>query len=205
MTTQNKTYADSVAIMGEPTVNAFELRVRGGIFLTWIVLLVLCGCSGSGEGLDEQGNPIRDDTPPVVEPPPGETPPEEIPPEEMPPEEIPPEEMPPVDDAPTFTSIQETVFVPFCVCHVGAAAPFGLVLDSAATFDLLVATPSGQMPNLFRIEPGNPDSSYLIHKLEGGPVIAGFQMPPTELGEQHLPQETIDLMREWIAAGALNN
>jgi hypothetical protein len=149
------------------------------------VLLILGGCAGSGEDLDEQGNPISDDTPPIVEPP--------------------PEEMPPVDEAPTFTSLQETIFVPFCVCHVGAIAPQGLVLNSAATYDLLVGTPSEQMSDLLRVEPGNADDSYLIHKLEGGPSIQGFQMPPTELGEQHLPQETIDLVREWIAAGALDN
>lgn len=175
-------------------MSAFRHRVYGGILFAWTVLLILGGCSGSGEGLDEQGNPIGDDTPPVV-----------APPGEMPPGEMPPEEMPPMDEAPTFTSIQETIFVPFCVCHVGAAAPLGLVLDSAATFDLLVGTPSAQMSDLFRIEPGNPDDSYLIRKLEGGPSISGFQMPPTELGEQHLPQETIDLVREWIAAGALDN
>ena len=176
-------------------MNALGYRVCSGIVLAWIVLLILGGCSGSGEGLDEQGNPIVDDTPPVVEPPP----------EVMPPEEMPPEEMPPMDDAPTFTSIQETVFVPFCVCHVGAIAPRGLVLNSDATYDLLVGTPSEQVSDLLRVEPGNPDDSYIILKLEGSPEITGFQMPPTELGERHLPQETIDLVREWIAAGALDN
>ena len=158
-------------------------------------MLLLGGCAGSGEDLDEQGNPISDTTPP----------PEEPPPEEPPPEEPPPEEPPPTDDAPTFTSIQETIFVPFCVCHVGAQAPLGLVLNSAATWDLLVNMPSERVSNLFLVEPGNPDDSYLIRKLEGGPGIAGFQMPPTELGEQHLPQELIDLVRAWIAAGALDN
>jgi hypothetical protein len=165
-----------------------------------VLLLLLGGCAGSGEDLDEQGNPISDDTPPPAEPPP-----EEPPPEESPPEEMPPEEPPPMGDAPTFTSIQETIFVPSCVCHVGAQAPLGLVLNSAATWGLLVNMPSAVASDLFLVEPGNPDDSYLIRKLEGGPDIVGFQMPPTELGEQHLSQETIDLVRAWIAAGALDN
>jgi hypothetical protein len=150
------------------------------MILLWVICLLLNGCAGSGDGLDDQGNPISGDI-------------------------VAPEEPPPTDDVPTFTSLQDTIFVPFCVCHVGAAAPLGLVLNSAATFDLLVNTSSSEVPALLRVEPGNPDDSYLVRKLEGGPDIVGFQMPPTELGEQHLPQETIDLVRAWIAAGAPNN
>jgi len=193
-----------VAIMGDPTVSAFRRRLYGGIILVCVVLLLFGGCAGSGEDLDEQGNPISDETPPE-RPPSEQPPPEQPPPEQPPPEQPPPEQPPPMDDAPTFTSIQETIFVPSCVCHVGAAAPLGLVLNTAATWDLLVSMPSEEVQDLFRVEPGNPDDSYLIRKLEGGPDLVGYQMPPTELGEQHLPQETIDLLRAWIAAGALDN
>ncbi len=67
------------------------------------------------------------------------------------------------------------------------------------------ALPRVEVPALFRVEPGNPDDSYLIRKLEGGPDIVGFQMPPTELGEAHLPQEEIDVIRQWITEGAQDN
>jgi hypothetical protein len=94
------------------------------------------------------------------------------------------------------------IFIPICVCHVGAAAPLGLVLDTDESIDLLVNIPSAQVQDLFRVEPGNPDDSYLVRKLEGGPDIGGSQMP---LGGPPLAQDMIDQVREWIMAGALDN
>ncbi len=142
-----------------------------------LLLLFVAACAGNGEGLDENGNPFEEIEPPV-----------------------------PMPEAPTFSDVQGTVFVPFCFCHVGASAPLGLVLDTDATYDLLVNTPSAQRPELFRVEPGNPDESYIIHKLEGGPDIVGFRMPAIELGASaHLSQETINRIRDWITAGALDN
>jgi hypothetical protein len=109
---------------------------------------------------------------------------------------------PPSQEAPTFSDIQTMIFIPICVCHVGAAAPQGLVLDAADTIDMLVNIPSAQVRDLFRVEPGNPDDSYLVRKLEGGPDIAGSPMP---LGGPPLDQDMIDMVREWILAGALDN
>ena len=131
--------------------------------------------------------------PPEDPQPPGEP----LPPEDPQP---PDEPMPPM--APTFTELQEMIFVPFCTCHTGANAPLGLVLNTDATYDLLVDEPSAQVPTLLRVEPGNPDNSYLIRKLEGGPDIAGAQMPR---GGPPLSQETIDDVRAWITDGAPNN
>lgn len=155
--------------------------------LVFVLLLMIGGCAGNGEGLDEQGNPIVD----IDDPPPPEMP--------MPPEEpMPPEMLMSL----TFTEIQDTIFVPFCTCHAGANPPQGLVLNTDATYDQLVDEPSRQMPMLLRVEPGNSDNSYLIHKLEGGPNIIGAQMPR---GGPPLPQETIDEVRAWITDDALNN
>ena len=67
---------------------------------------------------------------------------------------------------------------------------------------MIVGVASVQQSNLSRIEPNNPNDSYLIRKLEGGPNISGSQMP---LGGSPLPQSTIDLIRDWISAGAQNN
>jgi hypothetical protein len=85
--------------------------------------------------------------------------------------------------APQFDSIQANVFTPVCTaCHSGAAAPLGLRLEEGASFALL----------------GNPDSSYLIQKLEGTAAVGG-RMP---LGGSPLPAETIAVIRQWIAEGA---
>ena len=76
-------------------------------------------------------------------------------------------------------------------------------LTSAAnSFANLVSTSSLQEPLLDRVTPGDADNSYLIHKLEGvdagGQPITTNQMPPGSA----LSQATIDVIRQWIDAGA---
>ena len=100
---------------------------------------------------------------------------------------------------PTFQSIQDNVFTPACTgCHAGAAAPLGLRLDEGASYALLVNAPSVEVPALQRVQPGNPDASYLIQKLEGTAAVGG-RMP---LNGPPLPAETIAVVRQWITNGA---
>lgn len=145
------------------------------IFLLLIALLIYTpGCAGDGQGLDENGNPIGSDGVPL-----------------------------PVDFEPTFTNIQTNVFNAICVnCHVGASAPQGLTLDAATSYDMLVGVASVGRPDVLRVAPGNPDASYLIRKLQGGPDIVGAQMP---LNLTPLRQNTINAIRVWIAQGAPRN
>ena len=101
-----------------------------------------------------------------------------------------------------FGSIQANVFTPTCAtagCHVVAAAQQGLKLDAASSFALLVGTPSNQVPTLLRVDPGSPDNSYLIQKVEGR-AAAGGRMPLN--GPPFLDQATIDVIRLWISNGA---
>ena len=99
-----------------------------------------------------------------------------------------------------FQSIQDNVFTPICSpCHSGAGAPHGLMLDAAHSYNLIVGVPSAEQPSLDRVNPGNPDISYLVLKIEGASGISGGQMP---LNETPLPQSTIDAIRQWISAGA---
>ncbi|MBI3186879.1 MAG: Ig-like domain-containing protein [Gammaproteobacteria bacterium] len=100
----------------------------------------------------------------------------------------------------TWRSIQDNVFTPICiVCHSGASAPEGLRLDEANSYAMLVGVTSQQVPTLLRVSPGNANNSYLIQKLEGAAGITGSQMPR---GGTPLPQTTIDIIRQWINAGA---
>ena len=99
-----------------------------------------------------------------------------------------------------FQSIQDNVFTPICTkCHIGVSAPEGLQLDADHSYNLLVGVPSVEQPSLLRVDPGNPDASYMVHKIEGAAGIDGGQMP---LGETPLPQPTIDAIRQWITNGA---
>jgi hypothetical protein len=101
-----------------------------------------------------------------------------------------------------FQSIQANVFTPICsVCHIGASAPEGLQLDAAHSYNLLVGVPSNEQPSLLRVKAGDPDNSYMVHKIEGLAGITGGQMP---LGETPLPQATIDAIRQWVTNGAPN-
>lgn len=102
---------------------------------------------------------------------------------------------------PTFESIQDNVFTPVCTgCHAGAAAPLGLRLDEGASYALLVNAASAEVPALQRVQPGNPDASYLIQKIEGSAAV-GARMP---LNAPPLPQATIAVIRQWITDGATN-
>jgi hypothetical protein len=99
-----------------------------------------------------------------------------------------------------FQEIQDTVFTPICSqCHIGAGAPHGLRLDAANSYALLVNVASDEVPSLKRVNPGNPDQSYIVQKIEGHAAVGG-RMP---LGQAPLPQDRIDLIRSWIASGAL--
>lgn len=108
-------------------------------------------------------------------------------------------------DAPlaaTLASIQANLFDPVCiVCHAGASAPLGLRLDKANSFTNLVGVRSVENASTFRVNPGAPNTSYLIHKLEGT-ASTGAQMP---LGGPPIPQATIDFVRQWISDGAMDS
>ena len=104
----------------------------------------------------------------------------------------------------TFSSIQANIFTPTCAtsgCHSGAGAPQGLLLDASNSYGLLVNRPSGEVPALLRVAPADPDNSYLVQKLEGTAAVGG-QMP---LGGQPLAQSAIDVVRQWISDGAIDD
>ena len=98
-----------------------------------------------------------------------------------------------------FQKIQDTILTPICTaCHIGASAPQGLRLDAANSYALLVNVASNEVPGTKRVNPGNPDASYIVQKLQGNNAV-GARMP---FGGPYLSQAQIDLVRGWIAAGA---
>ncbi|MGH6960711.1 MAG: hypothetical protein ACREE7_09525 [Dongiaceae bacterium] len=96
------------------------------------------------------------------------------------------------------------MFTPICTqCHVGAGAPQGLSLaDAQTSYDNLVGVLSTQSPSYFRVLAGDPDASFLIHKLEGT-QDAGNRMPNgCPVTQPCLDAATIAVIRQWIADGA---
>jgi hypothetical protein len=63
---------------------------------------------------------------------------------------------------------------------------------------MLVGVASSEVPSLQRVQPGNAENSYLVHKIEGRAAV-GARMP---LGGPPLSQANIDLIKQWIVAGA---
>ena len=142
--------------------------------LVTVMIGFLAGCAGNGKGLDENGNPIGSDGG-------GGN----------------------LAFDPTFSNIQQNVFNPICTrCHIGAGAPQGLRLSSDSAYAMLVGVSSAERPQYLRVQPGNPNDSYIIRKLEGGPDIAGAQMP---YNLPPLSRETINSIRAWIQKGAPND
>ena len=147
-----------------------SLGIRNPAVAAPALCLLLAGCAGSGEGLDANGRPLEEGD--------GGS----------------------VPLTPDFASIQSNVFTPVCSpCHSGAGAPQGLRLDAANSYAALVGVPSSEVSSLLRVEPGAPDSSYLVQKLEGRAAVGG-RMP---LDQPALPQATILVIRQWIQDGAL--
>lgn len=100
---------------------------------------------------------------------------------------------------PTYSEVQ-AIFSSRCIqCHNATNFAGGLNLSSGVSYNNLVNVPSGELPNVDYVEPGNPDNSYLIWKLEGRQGISGSRMP---LGGQALSTSQIQLVADWIAAGA---
>ena len=109
-----------------------------------------------------------------------------------------------VASAPTLTEVQTTVFTASCAfsgCHAGGAPAAGMDLSAGVAFSSIVDVLSTQSA-LDRVEPGDPDNSYLVRKIEGGPDIQGQQMPRNS---PPLSQAQMTLIRDWISAGALDN
>ncbi|MDO8519247.1 MAG: hypothetical protein Q7T11_03685 [Deltaproteobacteria bacterium] len=111
-------------------------------------------------------------------------------------------------DTATLSSIQSDIFTPNCAlsgCHSSTSAQAGLSLADGDSFSNLVGEDSTQASGLKRVLAGDPDNSYLIHKLEGTQAAAGGSGSDMPKNASALSQEDIDQIREWITNGAENN
>ncbi len=111
-----------------------------------------------------------------------------------------------IDTMAQFSWIQENIFSQKCAvpgCHVQGSAAFDLVLSEGQAYGNLVNVPAqGPQLQIMRVRPGDPDSSYIVWKLENRPGIAGSRMP---LGSPDpLPQAEIDAIKRWIQGATFN-
>jgi len=114
---------------------------------------------------------------------------------------------------PTLSNIQREIFSASdssgrlaCVqCHtnVGRTPSAGLLLTEGQSFQALVNQPSRAKTGAVFVVPGDPDNSYLIHKLEGSATITGARMPRN--AGPFLTAGQISIIRRWIQLGAKND
>ena len=115
----------------------------------------------------------------------------------------PPPPPPPGGFGPNFSEIQANVFTPDCAtsnCHSGANPAASLSLEAANSYAMLVGVASSQSAGTQRVNPGSPNNSYLVQKLEGT-ASSGGRMPPNGA----LPQSEITTIRQWITDGAIDD
>jgi hypothetical protein len=103
---------------------------------------------------------------------------------------------------PSFTADVEPVVVARCgSCHLREDPQGRLVLERGHGFSQLVGRASVQVGRPL-VVPGDPDSSYLWHKLVAADGIVGKGMPTTVVGARRLPEAELELFRAWIERGA---
>ena len=106
---------------------------------------------------------------------------------------------------PTLSSIQSEIFSQRCVgCHtnVGRVPPMGLNLTEGNAYANLVGVAARGKAGATRVVPGDPENSYIIHKLEGRAGISGVRMP---FAGTPLTDGQILVIKRWIELGAPNN
>lgn len=149
--------------------------MRGPI-VSLLFALALTACPGSGEGLDENGNPLGPPGPPADS------------------------VTLSADVQPILTAN-----CALSGCHAGSQPAANQNLSSGLTFSNTVNVPAQQVPALRRVRPFLPDSSYLVQKIQGTQATVGGSGGRMPLGGAPLSSAEIQTIRAWIAAGAPNN
>lgn len=114
---------------------------------------------------------------------------------------------------PTLSSIQREIFNTqdssgrlACIqCHtnVGRTPTANLLLTEGNAYQSLVGQPSRAKTGAILVVPGDPDDSYLMHKLAGRADIVGARMPRSN--GPYLTAGQMSIIRRWIQLGARND
>lgn len=96
----------------------------------------------------------------------------------------------------------EPILVKECgECHGGERPKKGLDLTAGKGFVNLVGRKSAEVPELLLVAPGDPENSYLWHKLQHT-AREGKGMPRGIFSSRKLGERELQVIREWIEQGA---
>jgi hypothetical protein len=107
--------------------------------------------------------------------------------------------------AATYQGITYGLMVPRCAtsaCHGGATPVAFPTCDADRWYDAQVGVPSQQAPGMNVIEPGDPEQSYLVHKLRGTHGMAGGGGARMPIADAPLDDAEQAAVEAWIASGA---
>jgi hypothetical protein len=108
-------------------------------------------------------------------------------------------------DAGTYDGIASTVIVPRCAtgaCHGGATPVNFPSCEADRWYDAMVGVPSLQAPGMNLIEPGDPEQSYLVHKLRGTQGVVGGGGARMPVADAPLGDAEQAALEAWITNGA---
>ena len=111
-------------------------------------------------------------------------------------------------DSVTFAADVQPIFTQNCAftggCHAGTSPAQAMNLSAGLAYANIVNVTANEAP-LRRIRPLLPDSSYLVHKLQGTQANVGGSGGQMPLGGTPLTVMQISRLRAWITLGAKNN
>ncbi len=103
-------------------------------------------------------------------------------------------------DPPSYASHVDPMLQYNCQpCHTTSMQGYLSLVDG---WEALVDEPSHQNPKMSRVSPYSIPNSYLIHKLEGSQKKVGGSGADMPENAKPLTLDELDLIRNWIAAGA---
>ncbi len=89
-----------------------------------------------------------------------------------------------------------------CNCHMTGNPSAAFSLDPSAAYANMVDVAATTYASMDRIEPGDPERSFVLLKVRDATPPAGQQMPT---GGPYLSQAEVDVIADWITEGAMDN
>jgi hypothetical protein len=105
----------------------------------------------------------------------------------------------------SFAKEIQPIFTANCSCHSGRFASEGMNLAAGQAIANIVNVSSREASGVDRIEPGDPQKSYLLHKVLGTQRTVGGSGSRMPLGGKPLSDDQINKIRQWITQGAKSN
>ena len=101
-----------------------------------------------------------------------------------------------------LAQVSDEVFGERCAaCHIDRASPILWLAANDGLRDRLLA-PAVQLPTMPLVTPGDPEHSYLWHKVNGTQADVGGLGGAMPFGESSLSADQLLLLRTWIERGA---